>query len=217
MSTQTKSDIKEMRNVPYAQAVGSLMYAITSIRPDICHAVGLVSRFQSNPGTKNLKLCFGLCDLNIKGYTDADFAGDVDDRKSTSGHVFLFGGTAVAWLSKKQSCVAKYTMEAEYIACSTAVSNADIVERGEIKVNYIPSEEMVADPMTKGLSLEKFRERITDVLRLYLAWKHVFGQWKKTFVWVRSDWWQKHAHVWPSHNQTSIHEEEVTGSRKFKI
>ena len=76
-----------------------------------------------------MKLCFGLCDLDIKGYTDADFAGDVDDRKSTSGHVFLFGGTAVSWLSKKQSCVAKYTMEAEYIACSTAVSNAVWIKR----------------------------------------------------------------------------------------
>ena len=52
------------------------------------------------------------------------FAGDVDDRKSTNGHVFLFGGTIFSWLSKKQSCVAKYTMEAEYISCSTAVSEA---------------------------------------------------------------------------------------------
>ena len=105
MSPQTKSDIEEMKNVPYAQVVGSLMYAMTSTRPDICHAAGLVSRFQSNPGkehwqavkrifrylkgTKNLKLCFGLCNLNIKGYTDVDFVGD-------SVHVFLFGGTAVS-------------------------------------------------------------------------------------------------------------------------
>ena len=71
-----------------------------------------------------MKLCFGLDELEIKGFTDADFAGDTDDRKSTSEYVFLFGGTAVSWLSKKQGCVVKYTMEAEYIACSTAVSNA---------------------------------------------------------------------------------------------
>ncbi|KAF5930014.1 hypothetical protein HYC85_030887 [Camellia sinensis] len=68
-------------------------------------------------------------DSNIKGYTDADFAGDADDRKSTSGHVFLFSGIAISWLSKKQSCVAKYTMEAEYIACSTVVSNAVWIKR----------------------------------------------------------------------------------------
>uniref|UniRef100_A0A2N9GRF0 CCHC-type domain-containing protein n=1 Tax=Fagus sylvatica TaxID=28930 RepID=A0A2N9GRF0_FAGSY len=140
MCPTNKTELKEMKAVPYAQAVGSLMYAMTSTRPDICYAIGLVSRYQSNPSkahwqavkrifkylqmTKNMKLCFGLDELEIKGFTNADFAGDTDDRKSTSGYVFLFGGTAVSWLSKKQGCVAKYTMEAEYIACSTAVSNA---------------------------------------------------------------------------------------------
>jgi hypothetical protein len=94
------------------------MYAMTSTRPDICYAVGLVSRYQSNPGkehwqavkrifrylqgTKNIKLCFGLSDLKIVGYIDADFAGDTDDRKSTSGYVFLFFGTTVSWSSKKK-------------------------------------------------------------------------------------------------------------------
>ena len=73
--------------------------------------------------TKSIKLCFELDELEIKGFTDIDFAGDTDDRKSTNEYVFLFGGTVVSWLSKKQSCVAKYTMEAEYIAC-TMVSNA---------------------------------------------------------------------------------------------
>ena len=71
-----------------------------------------------------MKLCFGLDELEIKRFTDANFAGDTDDRKSTNGYVFLFGGTAVSWLSKIQDCVAKYTMEAEYIICSTTVSNA---------------------------------------------------------------------------------------------
>ncbi len=74
--------------------------------------------------TKSIKLCFELDELEIKGFTNVDFAGDTDDRKSTNEYVFLFGGTVVSWLSKKQSCVAKYTMEAECIACSTTVSNA---------------------------------------------------------------------------------------------
>uniref|UniRef100_A0A2N9HJG1 Reverse transcriptase Ty1/copia-type domain-containing protein n=1 Tax=Fagus sylvatica TaxID=28930 RepID=A0A2N9HJG1_FAGSY len=105
----------------------------------------LVSRYQSNPGkahwqavkrifrylqmTKSMKLCFGLDELEIKGFTNADFAGDTNNRKSTSEYVFLFGGTTVSWLSKKQGCVAKYTMEAEYITCSTAVSNAVWIKR----------------------------------------------------------------------------------------
>jgi len=140
MCPQNETNIKEMESVPYAQAVGSLMYAMTSTRSDICHAVGLVSRYQSNPGkthwqarkrifkylqgTKNIKLCFGISDLKIAGYTHADFAGDANDRKSTSGYVFQFPGIAVSWSRKKQNCVAKSTMEAEYISCSTAVSNA---------------------------------------------------------------------------------------------
>ena len=120
--------------------MSSLMYAMTSTRPSICHAIGLVSRYQSNPGwahwqvvkrifrylqgTKGMKLCFGIIDLEVIRYIDADFVRDVDDRKSTSGHIFLFGGTIVSWLSKKQGYVAKHTMEAEYIPCSTMVSEA---------------------------------------------------------------------------------------------
>jgi hypothetical protein len=140
MCPRDQTEIIEMETIPYAQAVGSLMYAMTSARPDICHTIGLVSRYQSNPGkehwqavkrilrylqeTKNMALCFGLEDLKIVGYTDTDFAGDIDDRKYTSGYIFLFRGIAVSWLSKKQSCVAKSTMEAKYISCSTIVSNA---------------------------------------------------------------------------------------------
>jgi hypothetical protein len=60
--------------------------------------------------TKNMKSCFGIDELEIKRFTDADFIGDTDDRKYTNGYVFLFGGTAVSWLSKKQGCVAKYTV-----------------------------------------------------------------------------------------------------------
>ena len=48
-----------------------------------------------------MALCFGLEDLKITGYIDADFAGDIDDRKSTSGYIFLFGGTVVSWLRNK--------------------------------------------------------------------------------------------------------------------
>ena len=51
--------------------------------------------------TKSMKLCFGLDELEIKGFTDANFARDTDDRISTSEYVFLFSGTAVSWLSKK--------------------------------------------------------------------------------------------------------------------
>ena len=145
MRPQNETEIKEMESIPYAQVVGSLMFAMTSTRLNICHAVGLVSRYQSNPekkhwqavkrifrylqGNKNIKLCFGLSDLKIAGYIDADFASDANDRQSTSGYVFQFGGTTISWSSTKQNCVPKSTMKAEYISCSTTVSNVAWIGR----------------------------------------------------------------------------------------
>ena len=130
-----------MSRVPYASAVGSLMYAMVCTRPDIAHAVGVLSRFMSKPGKEHwtaVKRVFkylrgtsdyGLCYqgrpgldrvLDIRGFVDADWAGDLDQRRSTSGYVFnLFGG-AVSWMSKKQSVVAQSTTEAEYMAATHA-------------------------------------------------------------------------------------------------
>ena len=113
----TPQEIEDMRHVPYASAVGSLMYAMLCIRPDICYAVGVVSRFQSNPGlnhwiavkhilkylgrTRDYMLVYSGDDLKIQGYTDSDFQGDRDSKKSTSGSVFTLGRGAVVRRSIK--------------------------------------------------------------------------------------------------------------------
>ena len=125
-----------MERVPYASAVGSLMYAMVCTRPDIAHAVGVVSRYMSNPGrehweavkwilrylrgTADLSLCFGQDGSGLQGFVDADMAGDVDGRKSTIGYVYALGGTAVSWVSKLQKIVALSTTEAEYVALTEA-------------------------------------------------------------------------------------------------
>jgi transposase InsO family protein len=130
----------QMSKVPYASVIGSLMYAMLCTRPDICFAVGMVSRYQSNPGpahwravkrilrylrgTSDHALCYHGGDLRLTGYSDADWASDKDERKSTSGYAFILGGGAVSWCSKKQSCIALSTMESEYVACSAAVQEA---------------------------------------------------------------------------------------------
>ena len=69
-------------------------------------------------------LVYSSGDLNLLGYTDSDFQGDKDSRKSTSGSVFTLGGGSVVWRSIKQSSIADSTMEAEYIAASEAAKEA---------------------------------------------------------------------------------------------
>ena len=139
-----------MSCVPYASAVGSLMYAMVCTKPDITHVVGVLSRFMSNPGKEHWTimkwffryLCgtsdYGLCYqgrpglermLEILGFFYADWAGDLDQIRSTSGYVFgLFGG-AFSWMSKRQSVVALSTIRAEYMAATHASKEAVWLQR----------------------------------------------------------------------------------------
>jgi hypothetical protein len=139
---KTQEEEEDMSHVPYASAVGSLMYAMVCNRPDIAHVVGVLSRYMSKPkkehwttvkrvfrylrGTTSYGLCYqGILGLDrvvdIHGFVDADWARYLDHRRYTSGYVFnLFGG-AISWMRKRQPVVALSTTEAEYMA-STHVS-----------------------------------------------------------------------------------------------
>ncbi|KAK7579919.1 hypothetical protein V9T40_000548 [Parthenolecanium corni] len=125
--------------VPYREAVGSLMFLAVISRPDISYAVSRVSQYLENPKTihwnavkKILKYLQGTVEYglfyqpegNLEGYSDADFAGDTQDRKSTSGYVFQFCGTAISWASRKQRLVVLSTTEAEFVAASEASREA---------------------------------------------------------------------------------------------
>ncbi|KAK9089019.1 hypothetical protein Scep_028101 [Stephania cephalantha] len=128
---------QQMQCIPYASLVGSLMYAQTCTRPDISFAVGMLGRYQSNPGmdhwkaakkvlrylqgTKDYMLIYKQSShLKVIGYSDSDNAGCVDSRKSTFGYLFLLAGGAVSWKSSKQTVIATSTMEAEFVACFEA-------------------------------------------------------------------------------------------------
>ncbi|GJY96432.1 retrovirus-related pol polyprotein from transposon TNT 1-94 [Tanacetum coccineum] len=140
MSPSSEKERMEMSRVPYASAVGSLMFAMICTRPDIAHAVGVVSRYMAEPGrghweavkrilryikgTSDVALCFGDSDLIVKGYVDSDYAGDLDGSKSTTGYVFTLSGGIVSWVSKLQSVVAMSTTEAEYVASAQASKEA---------------------------------------------------------------------------------------------
>jgi hypothetical protein len=135
-SPKTEEEKDFMAKVPYASAIGSLMYAMVCTRPDIAHAVGAVSRFMTNPGKQHWEavkwilrylrgttdrcLCFRRGELKLQGFVDADFAAEVDHRRSTTGYVFTVGTTAVSWISQIQKIVALSTTEAEYIAVTEA-------------------------------------------------------------------------------------------------
>ena len=132
---------KAVEATHYQSMVGSLLYAAVATRPDIAQAVGAVAKFWSKPCEAHLtavKRIFrylkGTAEFGLKfmksdggelvGYSDADWAGDVDDRHSTTGNLFLMAGGPVSWLSKKQPVVALSTTEAEYVALSMATQEA---------------------------------------------------------------------------------------------
>ncbi|GJX17062.1 putative RNA-directed DNA polymerase [Tanacetum coccineum] len=132
----SKKNIEKMDRVPYASAVGSLMYAMVCTRPNLAHAVGGFSQFLSNPGKKHweavkwifrylrgtskLGITFGNGKPMLVGFTDSDMAGNKDNMKSTSGYLMTFAGGAVSWQSRLQKCVALSTTEAEYMAATEA-------------------------------------------------------------------------------------------------
>ena len=79
----------------------------------------------------------------MRGYTDADWAADVDERKSTSGFIFLLGNSTISWSSKKQTCVALSTMESEFIAFSSTVQEGVWLKRFLDHLKVTSSEEPV--------------------------------------------------------------------------
>jgi hypothetical protein len=136
MSPQNEEEEAEMKTIPFREAVGSLMHVMVMTRPDIAYAVGQVAHYAQKPGkqhwravkrilaylikTKNYGLCFGRSSDQLIGFCDADYAGDLQTRRSTSGFLFLYLGEPVSWASRRQPCVALSTTEAEFVAAAEA-------------------------------------------------------------------------------------------------
>jgi hypothetical protein len=216
---------------PYSELVGGLLYLAVCTRPDIAQATGCLARYMAQPAVSHWNAALGVLrylastqDLGItyepsytsddlKGYADADFAGDIDTRRSTTGYVFTLSGGAISWSSRLQPTVAVSTAEAEYMAAAFAVKEAlwlrklmadlglgmkpvkiygdnqsalklikhpiaslrskhiDVIyhfareraARGEVKFEYLKTEDMVADIMTKPLPEAKF-EKCRDAM-----------------------------------------------------
>ncbi|XP_042003806.1 secreted RxLR effector protein 161-like [Salvia splendens] len=157
---KSEEEQNEMKNIPYANIIGSVMYVMICTRPDLAHAVSITSRYMSNPGKAHwqalkwmLRYLRGSSDYGImykgfgdqtkdiiEGFCDSDYASNKDNRKSQTGYIFTMFGSAVTWESNLQSVVALSTTEAEYIALTDAVKESfwirgmlgDLGERQEI-------------------------------------------------------------------------------------
>lgn len=212
-----------MRDKPYSEAVGSLMYAMLGTRPDISFAVTTLARFAKNPGpvhweavlrvfkylkgTRALWLTYGNTSGELRGFADAD-GSMAEDRRAVSGYAFLVNGGAVSWSTKRQEIVSLSTTESEYVAAThgakealwirsllaqlfspvagptvlfsdnqSAIALASdhqyhartkhidvrfhfirwVVEEGRIRLVYCPTDEMVADALTKALPSAKVK------------------------------------------------------------
>ncbi|CAL8134942.1 unnamed protein product [Prunus armeniaca] len=188
MSTSTKLS-KDLRGKSvdqklYRSMIGSLLY-LTASRLDISFSVGLCARIQSDPkeshllavkkilryvsGTTNFGVYYSFdSNVELAGYSDADWAGSIDDRKSTTGGCFYIGNNLVSWFSKKQNCVSLSMAEAEYIAAGSCCTQLlwmkqmlndygiRQVEENVLSLEFVSIEKQLADIFTEPLDNLQF-------------------------------------------------------------
>lgn len=155
-SPSTSDEIQKMKNVPFASAIGSIMYAMVNTRPDVSCALSMTSRFQACPGmthwtavknilkylrrTKDKFLVYGGSEeLRVRGYSDASFQTDRDDYTYQTGFIFTLNGGAVSWCSVKQSTIADSTTETEYLAVYKAAKEAIWIRKFVSELGVVPS------------------------------------------------------------------------------
>jgi len=138
---ETKHEDSTSSKIPYQEAVGSLMYLNQCTRPDITYAISYLSRFNQNPklthwksvkrvlrylkATINYKLEFSRDqEGSMIGFCDADWAGNLEDRRSVTGYIFKYQNGSISWASKKQPTIAISTTEVEYMSLAAATQEA---------------------------------------------------------------------------------------------
>ena len=144
MGPKTPEEIKASELFPYREIVGSLMYLMTCTRPDLAYSVGQLAKYMNchGPkhhaaalqvlryvrGTTDLKLTYGGSTskgpLEVVGYSDSDWAANIDTRRSTTAYMFFLCGGPISWKSKSQPTVALSSTEAEYMALTAAAQEA---------------------------------------------------------------------------------------------
>jgi len=150
----TDKEKERMSNVPYASAIGSLMYAMLCTRLYICITIGLVSHYQSNlrpahwqvvkrifhyllHGTSDLVLCYQNENLSLRGYSDVDWGDDLDEFRSTSGYVFTIGGGATSWYNRKIRLHSAVNNGSRVCCLLASYSRGDMVEEFSLDLSLI--------------------------------------------------------------------------------
>ncbi|UYV85057.1 K02A2.6-like, partial [Cordylochernes scorpioides] len=180
LTRENINDTHDMHNVPYAEAIGCLMFLAVCTRPDIAFAVNNLSRFMAAPvlphwnalkrifkylkGTLDSGILYKRKDvIKLIGYSDSDFAGDIDTRRSTSGYIFLLAGGPVTWTSQRQSVVALSTTEAEYIAASMASREAENSSLFDITI-YTDGSQLETGLSGSGIAI--YKDKILEKISL---------------------------------------------------
>ncbi|XP_070004809.1 secreted RxLR effector protein 161-like [Nicotiana sylvestris] len=171
-----------MESIPYSSVVGSLMYAQTCTRPNISFVVGMLGRYQSNLGIdhwkatkKVLRYLKGMNDymlmyrrskhLEVVGYSDSDFAGCIDTRKSTFGlgvvdtitkRLTIYCDNSAAVFFSKNN---KYSKGVEHMGLKYFTVKEE-VQKQKVSLEHIRTDLMIADPLTKGLHPKIFKEHV---------------------------------------------------------
>jgi hypothetical protein len=150
----------ESKGFPYQKAVGSLMYAMLCTRHDLACSISVLSQHMVNPnmehwmaikrifrylqGTLQTKLQFGATpSKEVLGYCDADWGGDLEDKRSTIGFVFMIGGGAISWSSKRQPTIALSTTEAEYMANTQAIKETIWITKLMMDLGYMEEKKVM--------------------------------------------------------------------------
>lgn len=140
--------------LPFRELIGNLTYIAVCTRPDIMHTITFLSQFNSCYSTEHWNAAkrvirylmktidYGLvyykCDFTLNGYVDADWASNKIDRKSFTGYLFKFAGSAISWKSQKQKTVALSSAEAEYMAICEAVKELIYLRNIFVELDLMP-------------------------------------------------------------------------------
>ncbi|KAJ9557199.1 hypothetical protein OSB04_011813 [Centaurea solstitialis] len=178
-----KNSGRVVAQLEYASAIGCMMYAMHCTRTNIAFAVGKLSQFTCNPGsdhwkaigrvlgylkrTSDLELTYNTHSGILEGYSDSSWIDNSSDSKSTSGWIFTLAGGAISWASKKQTCIAHSTMEAEFIALAVAGKEAEWIRDILTDLHFWPHP-TPSIPMcyTDNMDTGNFRLMTQDLVKL---------------------------------------------------